>query len=85
MRLAKRLNEELAQQSQNSRNHSRALSPDPEPRSRSYDHKSPPNKGKGIKLDDNKAYRNNYGVSALRSCLTSNYNCKDVTVLLFGC
>lgn len=44
MHLAKRLNEELAQQ--NSRSLQRAISPEPEPRSKSYDHKSP-QKGKG--------------------------------------
>lgn len=46
MHLAKRLNEELAQQ--NSRNYgmNRAISPEPETRSKSYENKSP-QKGKG--------------------------------------
>lgn len=48
MHLAKRLNEELANQSKSggrSFSGTRIGSPDPEPRSRSYDHKSPSNKG----------------------------------------
>ncbi|XP_074035912.1 inositol hexakisphosphate and diphosphoinositol-pentakisphosphate kinase isoform X13 [Leptinotarsa decemlineata] len=53
MHLAKRLNEELANQAaqQNSRNFSlnRSASPDTEPRARSYDHQSP-QKGKADKL-----------------------------------
>ncbi|XP_044265297.1 inositol hexakisphosphate and diphosphoinositol-pentakisphosphate kinase 2 isoform X14 [Tribolium madens] len=45
MHLAQRLNEELAQQSSRSYGINRAISPEPEARSRSYDHKSP-QKGK---------------------------------------
>lgn len=50
MHLAKRLNEELAQQNQSSRSYgsNRAVSPDTEPRSKSYDHKSAQTKGNGI-------------------------------------
>lgn len=49
MHLAQRLNEELAQQSQSGRTYGscRAVSPDSEPRSRSYENKQ--NKGKGKK------------------------------------
>jgi hypothetical protein len=46
MHLAKRLNEELAQQNSRSYGLNRAISPEPEARSKSYDHKSP-QKGKG--------------------------------------
>ncbi|XP_064211957.1 inositol hexakisphosphate and diphosphoinositol-pentakisphosphate kinase 2 isoform X14 [Tribolium castaneum] len=45
MHLAQRLNEELAQQSSRSYGMNRAISPEPEARSKSYDHKSP-QKGK---------------------------------------
>ncbi|XP_068895577.1 inositol hexakisphosphate and diphosphoinositol-pentakisphosphate kinase 2 isoform X12 [Tenebrio molitor] len=45
MHLAKRLNEELAQQNSRSYGLNRAISPEPEARSKSYDHKSP-QKGK---------------------------------------
>lgn len=49
MHLAKRLNEELAQQQAASRSFgNRAISPEPEARSRSYDCRSPQCKGKGI-------------------------------------
>lgn len=49
MHLAKRLNEELAQQNQGGRSfgNGRAVSPDTEPRSKSYDNKSAQTKGKG--------------------------------------
>ncbi|XP_064211960.1 inositol hexakisphosphate and diphosphoinositol-pentakisphosphate kinase 2 isoform X17 [Tribolium castaneum] len=47
MHLAQRLNEELAQQSSRSYGMNRAISPEPEARSKSYDHKSP-QKGKGF-------------------------------------
>lgn len=54
MHLAKRLNEELANQAaHNSRSYglNRSASPEPEQRSRSYDHKSPQkSKGKIIRL-----------------------------------
>lgn len=66
MHLAKRLNEELAQQNQSSRSYGsgRAISPDPEPRSKSYDNKSAQTKGKGtIKFILRcflKSYWNNY-------------------------
>ncbi|XP_064211948.1 inositol hexakisphosphate and diphosphoinositol-pentakisphosphate kinase isoform X4 [Tribolium castaneum] len=49
MHLAQRLNEELAQQSSRSYGMNRAISPEPEARSKSYDHKSP-QKGKAEKL-----------------------------------
>lgn len=50
MHLAKRLNEELAQQQAASRSFgNRAVSPEPEHRSRSYECKSPQCKAKGIK------------------------------------
>lgn len=46
MHLAKRLNEELANQAM-SGGRSRAISPEPEPRAKSYENKSPQNKGNG--------------------------------------
>lgn len=51
MHLAKRLNEELAQQQAVGRSFgNRAVSPEPEQRSRSYECKSPQCKSKGILL-----------------------------------
>lgn len=51
MHLAKRLNEELAQQQAAGRGFgNRAVSPEPEQRARSYECKSPQCKSKGIPL-----------------------------------
>lgn len=47
MNLAKRLNEELAQQARRDRKAERAKSPDLDQRAKSYDHRTSTSKGKG--------------------------------------
>jgi hypothetical protein len=64
MHLAKRLNEELAQQNSRSYGLNRAISPEPEARSKSYDHKSPQ---KGKECNNATVRRHRHGVAGQMS------------------